>query len=270
MSSTGTQLRVNGYTYCRKNTYNGKTYWRCALFRSDRCRATVITRQGRNGVEVLKEGEHEHPPESSLDEEISDAESDVNTQSEHGEASYTEDDDVTDDQTEAGGSSDDGLSAQDDEDTDNTSTESEADGEIIEWEVWHEQSDEEDSGSDQEDEDMAGDSEGIKVTGWTPQLKFYKDALRNLCGGSVAVREVVLKEADKGLIGFLCEICWNLHRGYFSYLNKYEWNLIRLIKENAHDLTNKDVGWEIKKEALVERANSYFLPILLNVLLPRM
>lgn len=256
MASSGAQLRLNGYTYLRKNKYNGKVYWRCVLFRSQHCRATAITREGRDGRNVLKEGVHEHPPE--------DSESDSDVVSHDSESSHREDDD-SDDPTEASGSDD------------NERSTTESDDEGVEWEVWDELSDEEESekGSENEEDekDMESDEDDSHDSGYklcTKAIKQQKDAFRNLSGGSIAIREVTLKEADKYLICILCELCWNLQRGYFSYVNRYEMNLLCLIEEDVFQLASKDISWETKKKDLFERATDRFIPILLNVILPHM
>lgn len=253
---------MHGYTYHRKNEYGDKIYWRCAHFRSGECNATAITREGKNGTEILKEGEHEHPPESDEEQE---SELESLTDEASDEQSHSEEDAEIHEWAEK--SISDTLSAESEDDD-------EEDDEIQEWEVWQEESETEDmpSGSegDTDEEKMEGESDALIGFHHSQKaLKLYKNDLRNLSAESLALRQVVLKEADKGLICYLCEICWNLAKGFF-YLNKYEKNLLRLIEDNMCMMTNKNITWKTKKAELIEMPQDHFLPILLNVALPHL
>lgn len=259
------QLRLNGHTYYKKDTNNGNVYWRCVLSKTGQCGATAITRQTRSAVKVIKEGVHGHSCSES-DEQASEAEYDA---AEPCEPDRANDDHSDSDMTE-------------DQSGDSSSEESEQEGK--QWEFWEEETDEEDideeemegieesevdseeeGGSDDEDED--GEVDNIRLL--LDQVDLHKKALVNLCVESGTVREAILKEADKDLICFLCEICWNFLNGYFD-LKKHEKNILKLYKEDIRVLADKDVSWTNKKECLVECANDHFIPILLNVLLPHL
>lgn len=260
---TSVQLRLNGYTYYKKDTTNGKNYWRCILFRSGSCGATAITRETTNGVQVLKEGVHGHPGEDFS----SDAEAD--DPSEGSQPSRSESDNTE---------------QSDDEQSDDMSEEEQSEREGKQWEPWEEDTDIEDEDEegfqeedqydqDELDEDMedveSDEDSGDTFTMLMEKLKQHKHALRNLSTDSATLREAVLKEADKALICFLCEISWNMLNGYFD-LRKHEKNILRLYKDEYRGLASENLTWVHKKDALVASAHEHLIPLLLNVLLPHL
>lgn len=249
-------MQLNGYTYNRKNEYDGKIYWRCANFRSGGCKATAITRPNWSGNEILKEGEHEHPPENDME-------------SDNEELSSAEGTDAEDDE----GDGDSVESDSDRTDSDRTASMG-TDCEPrngMEWMLWVEGSDDEnsDDASDLADEESLEDAETYPFHELQKSMKRHRRALRNICFESSAIREVVLKEAEEDFICFLCEICLNWRRGYFYYISKYEKNLLRLIEDDIEVMISNEINWERKKEDLVNRHKDHFLSILLNVLYPQ-
>ena len=263
-TTSSSQLRLNGHTYYKKDTANGNVYWRCTLFRRGQCGATAITRQTPNGIKIIKEGVHGHPATAVSHEHNTDIEGDTDESSEVSDHSYAENDDV-----EEVVSSDRDSDSSDDSDVENT--------EEKHWETWEEESDGEE---EMESEDMENDEDeiveeeeqsddGDSFSLLTDKLQLHNRELQNLSTESGLLREAVLKEADKGLICFLCEIAWNMLNGYFD-LKSHEINLLRLFQNEIRVLANEDIRWHEKKEALIARANDPIIPILLNVLLPHL
>ena len=263
------QLHLNGHTYYKKDTNNGKVYWRCILFKTGQCGATAITCQTRNGVKVIKEGVHGHSGSES-DEHGSEEESDTN---EPCESDYASDDHGVSDMTD------------EDQSDDSSSEESEREGK--QWEFWEEETDVEDT---EEDEEMEAEMEELEESDVDSEegsddgaenlvsevesflmdkLKLHRQALRNLSADSEAVRQAILKEANKDFICFLCEICRNLLNGYFN-LERNEKNILKLFKDDVRALADEDIRWTDKKESLVECASDKFIPVLLNILLPHL
>ena len=261
-NTSSAQLRLNGHSYYKKNTANGNVYWRCTLFRGGQCGATAITRQTPDGLKIVKEGVHGHPGSDDASMEM---ESDEPVEgSEH---SLAEDD--PDEQS-------------DDEQSDD-SAETESEREEKEWQIWEEDTDVEEEEEmesqtmeneyedalESDDETDEDDSEVDSFSLLMDRLKLHKRELKNLCTESGTLREAVLKEGDKTLICFLCEISWNLLNGYFE-LKVHEKNLLRLIKDDIRVIANDEFTWVQKKEALVEHAHDLIIPILLNVVLPHL
>lgn len=256
------QLHFNGFNYFKRDQRNDKTYWRCA---SPRCSATAITGQNHSGItRVLKEGDHSHAPaphenddDMDVDSALSESEDEQSRLGETTEESHDSSD----------GSSDEEL-------------EEETEAIEHEWEEWEEESehgDEEDvegAGNDGEDEeegedDAEGGEEEEDNSTWLDTLfakqRKHRRSLRLLRDPDSDVREAVLKNAEKDLICFLNEICWNVLRRYFS-LSKYELNIIKIFRLYVRTLADTEISWVDKKEFLIQHADDPFIAVLLNIL----
>ena len=251
---------MNGYVYHKREKKNGKLYWRCALARKDGCKATAITRQGSDGgIKVLKEGKHTHPPEDDDDRESSAKdESECSTEDETSGEDDNKSEDATDDETS-------GEDSDDDEETDEEASSTSDEDDTVDWEAWHEESSAAGSGNEDDAMDIGeeGDGDDMKEI----KLKRYKYILRALQEVQSPMREGIWSQADKGLVSFLCEICYNLLMGAMP-LTKRERNILRPFAKQIRALADEDTSWRDKKESLVNSAHEPFIPVLLNVVWP--
>lgn len=256
-ASGGEQLRLNGHSYSHRDTKSGRVYWRCILWRGGQCTATAITQRAYDGgVDVLKEGIHQHDPL-----EISENESD-----------FDDEDNVSDDQS---------VDDDDDSDSDDQSVKHECRA----WESWEEGSDLEEEMYDEEetdDEESPSVSDGeydsdleredaieMAYGLLKEKVKLHKSALRNLKDINTDVREAIFRSADKSLICFLCEICWNTLVGYFD-LKRNERHVLKIFRDEIRALADEETTWQAKKNTLEEYATNPFLPVMLNILEPYM
>jgi len=243
--SGGQQLHLNGFTYYKKNRLGEKTYWKCTRFRIDQCNATAITSDGFGKIHVVKEGEHQHAPLVSDDDDEMD----------------------TSDRSET-------------QDSDSTSAEGpdDEDGHPTNWEEWIENSDDEEDevegdeveedeteGEEEESEEeyMPSDDEGFDKM--IEKQKIHGKFLRLLRENHDNVRKAALEAAGKDQICFIIEICLNVLRGYFR-LSKYELNALRPFKEILYFMINEKMPWREKQQLLVDHQEYPFLPVLLNIL----
>ena len=249
----GQQLKLNGFVYYRRSNIQGKTYWKCS--QKGRCNATAITRREGKRITVLKEGEHRHSPF-------------VNDEPDH---------DMYDDSTDQGDNEDDdernndeSSDQEDDELSSDTSDEEESSPEA-EWETWVEDSEGEEVDDEEEvDVEEAGDEEEDDIDAYglfRNNLKRYKIELRILQEGQPALRDAVIKSADKGLICLLCEICYNLLAGKMD-LSKRIKNILRPFRDDVRLMASVNITWREKQENLEQNAQDPFIPVLLNVVWP--
>ena len=133
-----------------------------------------------------------------------------------------------------------------------------------------ESSDDEESGREESDDEDSGDEDldeadqydhAIQVQ--TAHENAYRKQIRFLREPEHNIRAAVLENANKGLICFLNEICFNLLRGYFT-MSKYEKSLLENYKEGIRYLAHENIGWREKKEFLSEHVEDPFLSVLLN------
>lgn len=257
---------MNGYIYHKREKKNGKLYWRCGLARKNGCNATAITRQGSDGgIKVLKEGKHTHSPEEDDDRESTakdESESSTDDETSEGDDNKSEgstDDEDNDDQESSAND--------DDEETDENASSTSDEDDTVDWEAWHEESSA--AGSGNEDEDMEIDEEGDGDDMKEIKLKRYKYILRVLQEAQPAMREGIWRQADKGLISFMCEICYNLLMGAM-HLTKRERNILKPFTKQIRALADEETSWRDKKESLVNSAHEPFIPVLLNVVWPHL
>lgn len=269
----GEHLHFNGYIYHKHETRNEKTYWRCSQRRTHACHASTTTQFNGEHIDVIKEGEHQHP---HVDEE------ETSNECESSHDSNYEEDGVSNLEEEAIGISDEEDSSEEEGSSDE---EDDAGAEGV-WESWQEDSDDEqnefEDGEEVEDEDDGNetgeedegcekgqeansDMTGIELLYF--KIKRYRHMLGVLRQARPAMREAILKSAEKGLICLLCEICWNIVGGQINF-SVTETNLLRPFSEHILDLSSKEMGWEEKRDCLAENAEDAFIPILLNVVWP--
>lgn len=94
--------------------------------------------------------------------------------------------------------------------------------------------------------------------------KHRQDVLRVLKSAKPSLRKAILREADKGVIYSICELCDN------TLVNNVPLTAAQKAKLKRHKhairhLSRRDVSWKKKKGFLVQRGGS-FLPILLSVI----
>lgn len=248
----GEKLQLGGQSFYSRLRKKNKTYWRCAV---KACPATAVTiNKGQGHVEVVKEAAHSHTVQLTEEDDDEDYEHEDSTKGED------EEDDAQDEEEEHGN---DDMSVDEQEDLvlwaewrEESSDDEESDGE---------ESDDEDSGDEDLDEDdQFGYAYEVKIAhenAYTKQIRFLREPEHN-------IRAAALENANKGLICFLNEICYNLLRGYFP-MSKYEKSLLENYKDDTRFLAHENIGWREKKEFLSEHAEDPFLSVLLNDLADR-
>lgn len=262
----GSQLYLNGYTYYQNSKSNGRTYWRCTQFRKGSgCYGSAIT---SGNCHVLKEGIHTHSPI-------------YDDHDEHEEDSEIE---VDDDGDEIDGDNEDAVEDDDMESSSSDEPESDTDTDL-KWEPWVEKSDvaemitydheygqqdavldDEDEQQDDDGEQEDSDEEEYERVSPSSRAKKHKNVLRILKEERASLREAILSSADKDAVCFLCEICNNIKRGYYSNFNKKERCLLLAIADDMSLLADPDITWIQKRNYLIEHAREPFLPVLLNTI----
>lgn len=248
----GQHLHLNGHTYHRRLNQSGKTYWRCSRRRTDGCNASAITQLRGERIDVVKEGLHQHAPIDKEDDDLS-----VISQGSEDGLSFHEEG-----VEEAEISDQDGSEER--ESSDEESSEEETNSESF-WEAWQEGSDDEEYEIENERDASHNNMDGFDLL--EIKVKRFGTILRTLRQANFAMREGILKNADKGLVCLLCEICYNIIQGQINF-SKTEKNLLRPFSEHILDLASKEMGWEEKRYCLAETAEDAFIPILLNVVWP--
>ncbi|KAK3915979.1 G-protein coupled receptor family C group 6 member A [Frankliniella fusca] len=115
------------------------------------------------------------------------------------------------------------------------------------WEEWVEVSSDDEEMSDEEkmsgEEEMSDEESesGRAFNMYWDHQKIHREKIRFLREPDHKVRAAVLENAEKELICFLNEICWNLLRGDFSG-NKYEKRLLQNFKEILRYLANEETS----------------------------
>ena len=274
LSSGGRQLISNGHVYYKKYSVRGKTYWRCSSAYKYVCNATAITRQSLDdGIEVVKESEHTHPPAVQGDDDMMTHDDVSEGDADYGDGygpnvgggdifSYQ---DFAED--EAGDSTKEHSMESSEEDSEKSSKEdsdesSEEEVDFVEWQPWHEDSDEEDEEGKDSEEEVDEEQDGHKLK----RLKFkrYKAILRALRQVEPPMKVAILSTADKGLICFLCEICLNILNSAI-HLNKREVNMLRPFTALIRGLASGELTWQEKQEALSQDEQDPSIPLLLNI-----
>lgn len=94
--------------------------------------------------------------------------------------------------------------------------------------------------------------------------KTNRDILRVLQKAKPPLRKAILREADKGVVYSICEICDNTLAGNVP-LNSQQKSQLKKYQSILRQLSQNGGHWKTKKKTLVQHGGA-FLPILLSVL----